>query len=102
MLQGHDISNILLTIIVDGTKFLGIVSAQTGINAARNSCSTEEGKDRTNGKVVPDHVMKAYVENAGTVAFILNPEPRCNNCTVSCTFNTKRSFTRIGKWQECD
>jgi len=57
---------------MDGTKFLGNLSAYAGINAARNSCSSEEGKDRTNGKVVPAHAMKAYVENAGTVALILN------------------------------
>jgi hypothetical protein len=24
------------------------------------------------------------------------------NCKVACTFNSKRSFTRVGKWQECD
>ena len=44
----HDISNILLTHIVDGTKFLGNLSAHAGIfNAARNSCSIEEGKELT-------------------------------------------------------
>ena len=77
MLQGHDISNILLTIVMDGTKFLGNLSAHAGINAARNGCSTEGGgKDRTNSKVVPAHVMKAYVENASTIALILNPGTR--------------------------
>jgi hypothetical protein len=44
-------------------------------------------RKRHNGKVVHAHVMKEYVENAGTVVHILN--------------NKKRSFTRIGKWQEC-
>ena len=61
MLQGHDISNILLT-IMDRTKLLGNLRAHAGINAARNSRSNEEGKDKTNGKGVPAHVMKACGE----------------------------------------
>jgi hypothetical protein len=53
---------------MDGTTFVGNVGVRVRVNGTLNSCSTEgEGKDKTNGKVVPVHVIRAYVMNTGTV-----------------------------------
>jgi len=72
-----------------GLNFLETEVHMEGLTQHETAAALKK-KDRTNGKVVPAHVMKAYVEIAGTVALILNPDTCGDESSNSrtCCFST--------------
>jgi hypothetical protein len=72
MLQGHDISNTLLTLIRIGLNFLETWVYVNGL-AEHETAAAQKKKDNINVTVLlPAHVMKAYIGNTGTAPLILN------------------------------